>query len=214
MRRGKPLLFSGLLSAAYVAALVYNFASVPRTSVPLRPERSLTGPVDVIIVLGNPTEDDGTPSPEQRARVLEGVREFKRGVAPHMILTGGAVVNAFREGHMMALQAESQGVPASMIIEEVEARNTIQNIHHSVRIMQEHGWRSAEIVSSPSHLPRTGMILEHYRGPLLFPWRLHAAPWPAHRAVHEMMRYFLEANACLLFRVFGFPRTPYLPGAR
>ena len=42
---------------------------------------------DTIIVLGYPARKDGTPRPEMRERVFEGVREYKAGVAPHMILT-------------------------------------------------------------------------------------------------------------------------------
>src|SRR5271167_4268314 len=73
---------------------------------------------DTIIVLGNPTNPDGTPSPEQRERTLEGVREFKAGVAPHLIVTGGPAHNQFVEGHVMAMLALAQGVPPQAIIEE------------------------------------------------------------------------------------------------
>ena len=43
---------------------------------------------DAIIALGYPANSDGTPTPEQRERVLEGVREYKAGVAPYLILSG------------------------------------------------------------------------------------------------------------------------------
>ena len=73
---------------------------------------------DTIIVLGTPANHDGTPSPEQRERTLEGVREFKSGVAPALILTGGPAHNQFVEAHVMALLAIAQGVPPSAVIEE------------------------------------------------------------------------------------------------
>jgi len=163
---------------------------------------------DTIIVLGYPANSDGTPSPEQRERTLEGVREFKAGVAPTLILTGGPAHNQYIEAHVMATLAIAQGIPPSAVIEEDHAQNTIQNIFYSQRIMTEHGWTSAEVVSSPSHLPRTALILEHF--PLL--WRTHPAPWPPQytfwwRAAH----YSVEAQSCLKLRLLGFPRTPFLP---
>ncbi|WP_254061314.1 YdcF family protein [Granulicella sp. L60] len=163
---------------------------------------------DTLIVLGTPANADGTASAEQRERTLEGVREFQAGVAPYVIFTGGAAHNRFVEAHVMAALAMERGVPASAIFEEGRAQNTIQNIFYSEQIMAAHHWASAEVISSPSHLPRTGLILQHYT----FAWRTHAAPWPAEYTWWERgARFCLEAEYCLKLRVFGFPRTPYLP---
>ena len=161
---------------------------------------------DTIIVLGTPAEPDGTPSPEQRERTLEGVREFKAGVAPTLIFTGGPAHNQFVEAHVMAILAESQGVPPTAILEEGRAQNTIQNIFYSRRIMEEHNWNNAEVVSSPSHLPRTALILEHYS----FPWKTHAAPWPAEYSLwHRTGHYAVEAEYCLRLRILGFPKAVF-----
>jgi uncharacterized SAM-binding protein YcdF (DUF218 family) len=163
---------------------------------------------DAIIVLGTPARSDGTPSPEQRERTLEGVREYKAGIAPHLILTGGPAHNQFVEAHVMAGLAIAQGVPPEAVIEEGQAQNTIQNIFYSRRIMAQRGWTSAEIVSSPSHLPRTALILQHYT----FAWRTHAAPWPPEYGFGQRFaHYSVEARNCLKLRIFGFPQTPFLP---
>ncbi len=127
---------------------------------------------DAIIVLGHPADSDGNPTPEQLARVTEGVREYDRGVAPRLILTGGAAHNRFVEARVMARSAEAEGIPDSAIFEEPEAQNTIQNACYAVRIMKAHGWHSAEVVSSAYHLPRAGMIFSA----LPLEWRTHAAP--------------------------------------
>ena len=81
-----------------------------------------------------------------------------------MIVTGGAAHNQFYEADCMRRMAIEQGVPADAVVEEKQAQDTIQNIWFSKQIMDAHGWRSAEVVSSPSHLPRTALILEHYKG--------------------------------------------------
>lgn len=127
---------------------------------------------DAIIVLGYPADADGNPTPRQLARVSEGVLEYERGVAPRLILTGGAAHNGFVEAQVMARIAQSKGIPASAIYQETQAQDTIQNACYAVRIMQAHGWKSAEVVSSASHLPRTGLIFSR----LPIGWRTHAAP--------------------------------------
>jgi len=127
---------------------------------------------DAIIVLGAPADSDGNPTPKQLARVTQSVREYERGVAPRLIFSGGAVRNHFVEAQVMARAAEARGIPESAIFVEPKAKDTIQNACYATRIMKEHGWRSAEVVSSAAHLPRVGISFS--RMPL--EWRLDAAP--------------------------------------
>lgn len=127
---------------------------------------------DAIVVLGTPADSDGNPTPTQLARVTEGVREYERGVAPRLIMTGGAAHNGFVEARVMARTAHAQGIPESAIFIEPQARDTIQNACYTTRLMKAHGWSSAEVVSSASHLPRAGYIFNA----LPLQWRTHAAP--------------------------------------
>jgi uncharacterized SAM-binding protein YcdF (DUF218 family) len=162
---------------------------------------------DTLIVLGYPAFPDGTPRPEMRERVLEGVREYRAGVAPRMIVTGGAAHNHTVEAHVMAQLAEAQGVPASAVIEEGQAHDTIQNAYYSVQIMQQNGWHSAEVISSPSHLPRASLIFAHFP----ISWRMHAAPWPPeygffHRASNE----WYEAVDTARIRITTYPESRFL----
>jgi uncharacterized SAM-binding protein YcdF (DUF218 family) len=93
-------------------------------------------------------------------------------VAPRLILTGGPVANRFVEARVMARTAEAQGIPASAIFVEPKARDTIENACYAERIMKTHGWRSAEVVSSATDLPRAGLIFSR----LPLNWSAHAAP--------------------------------------
>ena len=127
---------------------------------------------DAIIVLGNPADADGNPNPVQLARVTEAVHEYERGVAPRLIVTGAAVANRFVEARVMARTAEAQGIPASAVFAEDQARDTIQNACYATRLMKAHGWQSAEIVSSAAHLPRAALIFSR----LPIQWSVHAAP--------------------------------------
>jgi uncharacterized SAM-binding protein YcdF (DUF218 family) len=127
---------------------------------------------DTIIVLGDPADGDGDPTPTQQARVTEAVREYERGVAAHLIFTGAAVKNAYVEAEVMARTAESQGIPAGAVVVEPQARNTMENACYAVRLMRARGWGSAEVISSAWHLQRAGLIFS--RMPIA--WRTHAAP--------------------------------------
>jgi uncharacterized SAM-binding protein YcdF (DUF218 family) len=188
-----------VIIAIVIAALVYR--SIPTQNTTLTH-------FDAIIVLGTPANPVGTPSPEQRERTLEGVREFKAGIAPHLILTRGPAHNQFVEAQVMAALAIAQGVPSTAVFDEDRAQNTVQNIFYSDRIMQSQHWTSAEVISSPSHLPRTALILEHF--PLS--WRTHPAPWPPEYTFWQRFaHYSVETEYCLRLQIFGFPRTPFLP---
>src|ERR1700736_474467 len=123
----KLLTFLVALVALLIGGVVLVYRSIPNANTSL-------DHFDTIIVLGTPANPDGTPSPEQRERTLEGIREFKAGVAPHLIFTAGPAHNHFVEAHTMAVLALSQGVPPDAILEEGQAQNTVQNIFYSQRI--------------------------------------------------------------------------------
>jgi uncharacterized SAM-binding protein YcdF (DUF218 family) len=199
--------FRRLVVAAFVCVVFYVAAVwvIDRT-LPL--SNTSATHFDTIIVLGYPAKPDGTPRPEMRERVLEGVREYRAGVAPRIIVTGGAAHNEYVEAHVMAQLAEAQGVPVDAVIEEGQAHDTIQNAYYSVAIMEAHGWHSAEVVSSPSHLRRASLIFAHF--PIA--WRMHAAPWPPeygffNRAFHE----WYEAVDTARLRLTSFPESRFLP---
>lgn len=198
----------GILKAALLGGLLLgNYDAIPTS------DTRLTH-FDTLIVLGTPCLANGASSPEQRERVLEGVREFRAGVAPHMIVTGGAAHNSFVEADCMKHLAVEQGVPADAVIEEKQAKDTIQNIWFSKAIMDAQGWRSAEVISSPSHLPRTALILEHYTGANAFAWRTHPAEWPKEFTREQIVQHYAgEMKGCWRLTHRGFPRNRWLPGS-
>ncbi len=154
------LLIVGLLAWGYLARRLAPQGNTDQTR------------FDAVIVLGDPADADGNPTPIELARVTEAVHEYERGAAAHLIFTGAAVKNQFVEAQVMARTAEAQGIPASAVAVEPDARDTIQNACYSVRLMKAHGWESAEVVSSAWQLKRAGLIFS--RMPIA--WRAHAAP--------------------------------------
>jgi uncharacterized SAM-binding protein YcdF (DUF218 family) len=194
------LIFSLVCAVLYVGGVFFRDRTLPLSN-------TSATQFDTLIVLGNPSKRDGTPGPVMRERVLEGVREYRAGVAPRIIMTGGAAHNGYVEAHVMASLAEAQGVPADAVLEESQAKDTIQNAYYSVRIMREHGWHSAEVISSDSHLPRASLIFAHF--PIA--WRMHAAPWPAqYGLLHRGAIEWYEAADTARLRLTSFPESRFL----
>src|SRR6201986_2645544 len=149
------------------AMVVANYRAIPSANTTLTR-------CDTLIVLGTPCTAEGEPSSEQRERVLEGVREFRAGVARHMIVTGGAAHNDFVEADCMKRLAIEQGVPAAAVVEEKQGHDKIQNLWVSKLFVDTCVWLSAEVVCSLSHLPEAVLQVGPYKGMHGFAERAHA----------------------------------------
>jgi uncharacterized SAM-binding protein YcdF (DUF218 family) len=198
------LRLSAIILATAVACICIIYFSIPM-------QDTRQTQFDVILVLGNPANDDGSIGSVAESRVLEAVRLYRSGAAPRLLMTGGAVKNRFVEAQVMRQFAESQGVAHSAVLVEGESRNTIQNAYFSNRIMQAHDWTSALVVTSPTHVRRASLIFSHY--PLA--WQLHVAPWPPTLPLSKQLWFWItEAGYTSYGRVFGFPNEGhYLPKA-
>ena len=159
-----------MAAAILLIAILIAWAVVARRLAPM----ANTGRdhFDAILVLGTPADADGNPTPTMLASVNEGVREYERGVAPRLIFTGGPAHNQYVEADVMANAAAAQGIPPSAIFVETKAKDTIHNACYSARLMSNHGWRSAEVVSSEHHLPRASLIFANTR----LEWHMRVAP--------------------------------------
>jgi uncharacterized SAM-binding protein YcdF (DUF218 family) len=203
LQKGSKILrISSILLATAIACISVLYFSIPMNDT----QRTQ---FDVILVLGNPAADNGSIAPLAQSRVLEAIRQYRAGVAPRIMMTGGAVQNKFLESQVMLRFALSQGVPESALYSEYESHNTIQNAYYSYRIMQAMGWTSALVVTSPTHVRRASLIFQHY--PLA--WRMDVAPWPPDYPLWKKFWFwFSETGYTAYGRVFGFPNAhQYLP---
>jgi uncharacterized SAM-binding protein YcdF (DUF218 family) len=192
-RWGVRALLAGVLAGVFLvgwAVIAQRLAPTANTS---------RDHFDVIVVLGSPADEDGNPTPKELSRVSEAVREYERGVAPLLLFTGGPERNQYVEADVMASAAAAQGIPPSAIFVDSKATDTIQNACYTTRIMQAHGWHSAEVISSAYHLPRAGMIFS--RVPL--DWRLHAAPPLQAGASGSEMESALEILKTMRYLVYA-----------
>lgn len=192
---------TGIVLLIAVAWCTLAFLTIPHSS------GAHSQQVDTLIVLGIPTWASGHISNEGRARADEALREFAAGRAANIIFSGGSAHNQFVEAHAMAAYAVAQGVPASAVVEETQSNNTVQNIFYSAQIMRQHGWHSAEVISSPSHTPRAALILRHWD----FGWQVQSCAWPNYEWWRIAGHYPREAAYDAWLRVVGFRASPFLP---
>ncbi|MDQ0286190.1 uncharacterized SAM-binding protein YcdF (DUF218 family) [Desulfofundulus luciae] len=109
---------------------------------------------DVIIVLGAAVWPNG-PSPALFERITLAERLYRQGYARAIITTGGVGhLNPTPEGTAAKQTIIALGIPADIVYAEVCSRNTRENLMGALKIMREHGWNSAIIVTHDFHLLR------------------------------------------------------------
>lgn len=154
--RSKRTALKITLAAFVCLSALFQPGCADTFSRPIMIEEEPLQTADVIVVLGYgpPVDEYGKPVPELARRVEKGVELYRQGLAPAMIMTGGNTYKDYYESRVMKDLAVEMGAPADRIICELDAMDTIGNSRGSTRIMREHGWNSAIIVSSPYHLKR------------------------------------------------------------
>ncbi|MGI4828936.1 MAG: YdcF family protein [Janthinobacterium lividum] len=188
-----------LLLLVLSAVIVPTYLNVPNRN-------TSSDDVDCLLVLGSPTEIDGSLSPEQRWRVTEAVRLYQAGRAQHILMSGGPTSKGYVEARTMAEYARQLGVPSAAILEEGASMNTRENIQNSEQMLQARGWQRVEVISSAEHLPRAALLLQHSH--LL--WQTHAAPTPGRSRFQIAGAYAEEAFATMVIRSLGLHALPVL----
>src|SRR5215218_3174826 len=84
-------------------------------------------PVGAIVVLGA-AQYVGRPSPVLRARLDHAVALWRRGLAQHLVVTGGkGTGDTTSEAAVSGRYVRQRGIPASAILLEAEGRTTSQS---------------------------------------------------------------------------------------
>lgn len=109
---------------------------------------------DTCIVLGSPTQADGSISRIQRSRVDKAIELYRTKKTKSIVFSGGNVCNAYIEADCMAQYAIMQQVDSKHIYIEPNARNTYENLLFSNEICKQHGFHQVIVVTSRFHLRR------------------------------------------------------------
>jgi DUF218 domain-containing protein len=89
--------------------------------------------------------------PEQRARLEQAVQDFRAGLAPFILLSGGNVHppgTPYHEALEMKRELLGMGVPEERIIVDARARHSTTNLRNAGRYMLDHGLSRALVTTS------------------------------------------------------------------
>jgi vancomycin permeability regulator SanA len=117
---------------------------------------------DVAVVLGNKVEDNGQPSDRLCARLDRAVDLFEGGMFSDIIVSGATGKEGFDEAVVMKQYLIEQGVPPEHIHEDSEGATTYLTAMNSSRIMNQHGWHSAMVITQYFHISRSRLALERF----------------------------------------------------
>src|SRR5580698_7503553 len=156
-------------------------------------------PADAIVVFGA-AEYSGRPSPVLRARLDHAFDLFKKGIAPVVIVTGGAALDpSFSEGGVGSDYLKHRGIPERDLIAETQGSDTAQSAVRVAVIMRANGLHSCVAVSDAYHVFRIKRLLEHEGvGPVYVAPRPDSRPRGAGQRGYAVMR---EASSYLLWKL-------------
>jgi uncharacterized SAM-binding protein YcdF (DUF218 family) len=92
-----------------------------------------------VLVLGYPSNNDGTPNLVQKLRVEFGVKAYRQYNCDRLIFSGSAVGNKIVEAETMSKIAVTLGVEPNQIIQEKRAKNTWENIKYALPWLEKYG---------------------------------------------------------------------------
>lgn len=153
--------------------------------------RDAARPADAIVVLGA-AQYAGRPSPVLRARLDHALALWKRGLAPHLILTGGkGAGDTTTEAAVGRVYMLRRGVPDSAMLLENRGRSTDESLGGVAQLMTTRHLDDAILVSDPFHMMRLQILSWRYRLRAV-PSPTQTSPISANRA--ESITYILSES--------------------
>jgi uncharacterized SAM-binding protein YcdF (DUF218 family) len=125
---------------------------------------------DAIVVLGASMSPAGMLSLESQRRTNRGIELYQRGLAPVLVLLGGATRGGPAEADVRAEQARLHGIPSAAILTETRAKTTREEAVRVKALLQSRGVHSVLLVTNAVHLTRACPLFERAG------FAVHAAP--------------------------------------
>ncbi|MNI12512.1 hypothetical protein D3C73_656970 [compost metagenome] len=143
------VLFLLLISVVWFLYVLAQIGSIERNPAVVK---QMDKPADAGILLGAAMWGD-QPSPGLQERLQLSLKDFKEGKFQVFIVTGGLdrPENRYTEAEGMAIYLEAHGVPKDKILLENKATSTYENLKFSKEIMEEHGLKTALIMTHTFH---------------------------------------------------------------
>jgi uncharacterized SAM-binding protein YcdF (DUF218 family) len=163
-------------------------------------------PSDAIVVLGA-AQYDGRPSPVLKARLDHALALWNRGLAPHVILTGGrGAGDTTTEAAVGRVYMLRHGVPDSALLLENEGRSTAESLGGVAELLTARQLGEVILVSDPFHMMRLQILS----------WRHHLRAVPSPTQTSPISANRMESIGYILSESVKVPLTALLaftPGA-
>lgn len=117
---------------------------------------------DVIIVLGNPANEDCSPGKMMIERLDKAAELYEEGAAENVIVCGGKAANTCTESTVMFRYLNAKVSTGITILQDSLSKNTYQNAKNAIAIMEQKGWNRALVVTSKFHAKRACGIFSRY----------------------------------------------------
>ena len=142
-------LIAGAMAVLIVVALALLAWQVDRLG-----QRDDARAADAVIVLGARVEANGRPGSDLTSRTYHAVDLWQAGYAPYVICTGGYKNERLSAANVCRRFAMELGVPGDRVLLADGTSNTVEDAAATARVMADHGWQRAILVSHPLHLFR------------------------------------------------------------
>lgn len=147
-RAGRLLAVAACIWVAAAAAIVISGMRMPGE------------PADVAVIFGNALDDTGAPKPVLAARLDVGVRCYRSGQCPALLVSGAIDGPGLNEATAMRDYLVARGVPADRIAVDDQGDNTLATAQHTLTYLQAHKLSRVLIVSQYYHLARARLAFE------------------------------------------------------
>ena len=117
---------------------------------------------DTVIVLGYPSNKNGSISDIQKKRMDVAIHLYRTNITKTILVSGSSAHNEFLESETMANYALEQKVPKNDIILESKARNTYENLKYAKIICKNRNYNHVIVVTSPFHVRRASFFVKKF----------------------------------------------------
>lgn len=114
---------------------------------------------DVAIILGTKVNLNGLPSSRLKARLNKGITLYQQEWFHHIIVSGAKGKEGWNEAVIMKKYLVAHGIPNSAIITDKQGVDTQATALNSSRVMSQHGFKSALVISQYFHITRARLAL-------------------------------------------------------
>ncbi len=150
------------------------------------------------VVCGCPADREGKPTPYMKTRVEKAVQLWEDKRVKYLLLSGGAVRNAFVEAEVMKAYAVSLGVPKEFLIMEKRSGSTYHNMMYCKAIMEECGLDDCVVVTNGWHLRKA----DHYARKFRLSYVMCKADKPEEDGVLRNMWKYISTNVHMYINMY------------